>query len=251
MVFWEKWRFKISGIIIALLSLLAIAAAGSDFKILPNRFLLTLMHTGYLSLSPSAVSDGKMPYFIRKRSPIFPGDYFIHPWLADSTSVSNLEKTEVDSLLNLFILPNFYDKTILDNLIDYDYLIAKGTINRHEFYVRYAGGDTVYTISGWYGRFISFYRVVPGSFRYNVSQFQEAVEKLSSTYRKTKDNAFKMRDDGENYMLEYIDKENMMRVRNYLISSSNIFGLSVTEEDELKTYNLIEITKFIDPEVIP
>jgi len=128
----------------------------SDFKLLHNRFLLSLSHTGYLGLSPAAVSDGKMLYFIRKSSPKSPGDYLVHPWLADSSEVSNVEKAEIDSLLNQFISPEYFNRTILDSLTDYDYLISDGAVNRHEFYVRYAEGETIYTISGWYGKFVSF-----------------------------------------------------------------------------------------------
>jgi len=77
------------------------------------------------------------------------------------------------------------------------------------------------------------------------------VKQISPTFKKADKNLFKTRNNEDNYFLEFIDKENMMRIRNYLINSSNITGLEKNMESDLKTYNLIEITKFIDPEVIP
>ncbi len=94
-----------------------------------------------------------------------------------------------------------------------------------------------------------FYRVIPGGFRYDTSQLQNEVRKLSPSYRKTKNDSFKRIDEEKNYFLEYIDRENMMRVRNYLVDATFIFDDS--GQGTMKKYNLVEITRFIDPEVMP
>jgi hypothetical protein len=54
--------------------------------------------------------------------------------------------------------------------------------------------------------------------------------------------------DSLNYLLEYVDKEKMFRIRNYLIKAT----LPPASPDAPESYhNLIEVTKFYDKEAIP
>ncbi|MEE9555159.1 MAG: hypothetical protein V3W18_12785 [candidate division Zixibacteria bacterium] len=245
-------KFRELLLIICLVSLSALTPArgqNCDFRLLPQEVTLSLAHTKYLELGPKAEADGNMLFFIRQKSPLFPGDYFRPPLGAEASSISDSDKAIVDSILHSYIKSFVVADHILSALNGYEYMIAQGTVRRREFHVSYACADTIYVVSGWIGKFISYYKAVPGSFRHNVNELQDEIVNLSNAYKIHKRRSFKRIDDEKNYLLEYIDKEDMIRVRNYLITGSNIFGISLTEGASI--CNLIEITKFIDPEVIP
>lgn len=226
-----------------------VVAKDRDFRLLSQEVSFSLSHTIYLGLTPTAMADGKMLFFIRQESPKLPGDYFRPPMGADSVSISDIEISKKDSILQTFINSANFSKLILDSLNGYEYAVAQGTVHRREYHVSYACGDTIYVISGWFGKFLSFYRAIPGDFRYDASDLRQEVAKLMLSYPKIGDNSFRRIDDERNYFLEYVDRENMIRVRNYLITGLDIFGIVATKGT--LTYNLIEITKFIDPEVMP
>jgi hypothetical protein len=65
---------------------------------------------------------------------------------------------------------------------------------------------------------------------------------------KSKKSKFGQESDSSNYLLEYVDKDAMIRVRNYLMNTT----LPPDPPDKPnRFYNLIEITKFYDTEVKP
>ena len=206
-------------------------------------------HYQYLGMLPLAVPDGKMQFWVRFQTTDSPGDYFMEPAGADSMTLKQDETSEIGKLINETIEPALYDNYILENLLGYEYDISDGKVHRREYHIYYARGDTIYVISGWLGKFLSFYRAIPGDFRHSVEDFQEEVKKLSPAYAIADKGFFKKIEEERNYFLEYVDKENMTRVRNYQIFGNFTFPGQVGGEE--KRYNLIEITRFIDKEVIP
>ncbi len=202
----------------------------------------------YLGIFPIAVPDGSMSYWSRDRDPKHPGDYFFMPEFADSTTLTDTEFLEMENLLRQNVYDSYYDDFVLENLTGYEYTFADSAVWRREYHVRYARGDTIYVISGWLGKFFCFYRVVPGDFRYDATNLQKEAEKISPSFMIAKEEAFMRIEEEINYFLEYVDKPNKMRVRNYQINAGFRYGVS---GDRGKKYNLIEITKFIDPEVMP
>lgn len=224
-------------------------AADSELKIIKRPLEGYTLHIHYLTPYQFPMPDGNMQDWIRQRFPKTPGDYFREPDGADTTTIIDREFSEVRELLTENVYNSFYDDFILENLDGYEYTMGKGSVHRREYHIYYARGDTIYVISGWLGKFLSFYRAVPGNFRYDIDELQNQVELISPSYRKTKGKSFKQIDEERNYLLEYVDKENMMRVRNYLVDATFIFD--DTRQGETLKYNLIEVTRFIDEDVIP
>ncbi len=242
-------------LVIILLATLSIPAFTEEakFEVVERAREKYGIHDGYLGLVPFPVPDGKFQYWVRQRFPKTPGDYFTWPIGGDSASLQKSEYSEIQETLGSSVDSAYYDDFILNNLNGYEYTIGEGrrkeSVYRREYHIYYALGDTIYVISGWLGKFLSFYRAIPGEFRYDADELNAQVKELSSAYRMTDKSSFKRIDDKGNYLLEYVDRENMMRVRNYLIYGT--FILAGSETGESRKYNLIEITKFIDKEVMP
>ena len=184
----------------------------------------------------------------RRSDPKLPGDYFIRPDGADSTILTNEEKAEIRELLRQNVNGKYYDQLVIENIKGYQYSFAKKGITRREYHLKYAREDTIFAISGWLGKFFSFYKLVPGDFRYDPEKLQMEALRISQSFLSVKQDEFRHVEDEYNYLLEYIDRSNGTRVRNYQIDAIFSYGVS---NDQAKLYNLIEITKFIDPEVIP
>lgn len=234
--------------LIVSLSLQPVYADESEFRLVGPISTYSTSQERYLGIFPIAVPDGSMSYWSRVRDPKHPGDYFFRPEFADSTSLTDTEFLEIENLLRQNVDDSYYDDFVLENLTGYEYTFADSAVWRREYHIRYARGDTVYVISGWLGKFFCFYRVVPGDFRYDTTDLQNEAEKISPSFMIAKEEAFTRIDEEINYCLEYVDKSNKMRIRNYQIDAGFRYGVS---GDRQKKYNLIEITKFIDPEVMP
>ena len=223
-------------------------AGENEFRLVGPVSLHSSSHERYLGIYPISGPDGSMSYWIRDRDSRHPGDYFFRPELADSTSLTDTEFLEMENLLRQNVYASYYDDFVLENLTGCEYTFADSAVWRREYHVCYARGDTIYVISGWLGKFLSFYRAIRGDFRYDIDELQNQVKLLSPSYRNTKEKSFMRIDEEINYLLEYVDKPNRIRVRNYQIDAGFRYGVSGDIE---KKYNLIEITKFIDPEVMP
>jgi len=229
-------------------SILSIPASSSEFGLVGKMIEYPTSHYSYLGIYPTQVPDGKMYYWSRKRDSKNPGDYFMTPDRAESAVLTNSEFLEIKKLLSQNVYDYYFDDFAINNIKGYEYTFADSNIWRREYYLRYTSGDTIYVISGWLGKFFSFYRAVPGDFRYDENDLRREVKKITPTSIKTNNDSFKRIDEDMNYLLEYIDKPNKMRIRNYLFYARFEYGVS---GEKGKTYNLIEITKFIDKEVIP
>jgi len=225
------------------------SADHSNFVIIDKVKALDSSHSHYLKLFLNIPEVQPIPYWIRSLYDKTPGDYFRPPEGASRTSLSEGEVTEIESTLTKAFTNSLYDHFIIDSLEGFEYFFSDGKIHRREYHIYYAQGDTIYVISGWLGKFLSFYRAVPGDFRYSIDELQNEVRKISPSYKIADSGSFKRIDEKQNYFLEYVDRENMTRVRNYLIYGTFIFPGKT--EGENKRYNLIEVTRFIDKEVIP
>lgn len=223
-------------------------AAMNGFRLVGPATAVSSSQERYLKIFPTQLVDCAVPFWARVKNPKYPGEYFIFPDGADSVAISKEEFKEINNLLSQNVYNSYYDDFVLDNIFGYRYTFIDSAVWRHEYYVSYARADTIFVISGWFGRFISFYKAVPGDFRYDIDDLQSEIEKISPSYVKTKAEQFKWIDEDINYFLEHLDKRNMMRIRNYQIDARFSYGIS---DDKLTKYNLIEITKFIDPEAMP
>jgi len=194
------------------------------------------------------VPDGGVHF--RSRDSSHPGDYYRFPQGAETTSLTPDEFSEISNGLRSFIDSSYYDSYVVSNLTGFSYEMAGGKVKRREYHVRYVKGDTTYVISGWLGKFLSFYKVVPGNIKYTVDELQQEGRKISPAFVRAGQEHFRKIIDEWKYFIEYIDKERLIRIRTYIIeevtSQPSEYG-----SGSLKPLSLIEITKFLDPEVIP
>jgi hypothetical protein len=211
------------------------------------------IYSKYLYLGYGQTIDLFWP--TRQASRIYPGDYFYPPpafypeqflpkdLIAQTTSI---EKNIVSDFLNNNIYHNLTDSLVLSsiNCFSYDY----PTGHHREPYTMLSDGDTVYVVSGWLGKFLSFYRVVPGDKRLTVPELMRELEKITPLSKEIDQKKFRTESDYLNYLLEYVDKGKMFRIRNYLMKAT----LPPDPPDAPESYhNLIEITKFLNKEAIP
>jgi len=230
-----------------------IKAEDNAFSIdsLNNEIAYTGYHHKYLGLSLYIpVPDGNIDIWRRSRFSKTPGDYFRYPRGADTTTLSESEFAEVNNMLMQNIKNSYYDSTILANIKGYKYEQDHGKVKRREYYISYSRADTIYAISGWLGKFFSFYQVIPGYFGLTIDEFQNKALKLSSNYIQADKNNFISEKDKVIYFTEYIDRDSMMRIRNYQMAKVGVSEDRAHHEGK-RYYNVIEITKFLDKEVMP
>jgi hypothetical protein len=158
-------------------------------------------------------------------------------------------RNEIVTILNATIKSDYYDNIILDSLDGFKYRLYGDSTDREECFIRYTQADTTYVISGWLREFISFYRAVPGIINYDLKELQREVLKISSVDIEIPKKDFEASPKDNPYFVEYVDMDKMTRIRCYHISEVKILN------EEKKTINtpftLIEITRFLDKEVMP
>jgi hypothetical protein len=222
--------------------------------IAPRNIIPRPIYADFLGLYMSPFATQLMPG-VRQTTLAYPGDYFfpadayIPYQFAAKYLHARLTADEINSTGNFlkeYLSSRFSDTTILSSLKGYSFEIP-GSQHR-EPYTMLADGDTVYVISGWLGKFLSFYRVVPGDFRLTVPELIDQLDKLTPLAREINEKGFRHESDSLNYLWEYVDKDKMFRIRNYLMKAT--LPPNPPDSPE-KYYNLIEITKFYDKGVIP
>jgi len=226
-----------------------IGACGEASFVLNNEPFNIASPLNELGIIPNTALADVVPFWRRYESIKAPGDYYTSPIGADTMTLSSEDKKEIILLLKINIITAVYDSTILDNISGYQYKLYSEKEKRREYFIRYAKGDTIYVISGWLGKFLSFYQAIPGSTCYSLNEFQNNVKKLSPSYIKAPDSSFRVNPNGP-YFLEHYDKEYMLRIRGYLIGEQASVDTTTGYPIE-KNYSLIEITKFIDKGMIP
>ena len=188
----------------------------------------------------------------RGPDPIAPGIYYLRLSGAYMINLDSLERSEIINALHSTIDSSFYDNQMLRYPQGFYYELANGSVKRREYHLRYAEGDTVYVISGWLGKFLSFYRVIPDqdSAKYTIGELQDEVKKLAPSYIKGDSSSFLHWIEGDNYFLEYIDRKNQLRIRSYFMYQSTCYDEKI-ERYNRKIFNLIEITRFLDKDIMP
>jgi len=209
------------------------------------------LHTNLLGLETLYPAPERVFWALRMSRITTPGDYFFYPRGADTTVLSSEEILEFKSTLDGLISDKYYDSYVLDNVGGFKYELRGGIVSRREYFVKYARADTVYVISGLLGKFLSFYRTIPGKEVISIDQLKRESKKLSPSIEFKKDLDFVKKDDDRIYFVEYLDREQKLRVRNYQVVE--YWQETDKERDDSigKYYNLIEITRFLDEEAMP
>jgi hypothetical protein len=208
----------------------------------------------YLRLATLS-SPTQFYFYIRQGSSKYPGDYFYPPDAFTSKefvskdlhmALTSAEIKNTSEFLEKNISLPFSDSLILSSLKGYSFEYPNGP--HLEPYTMLAEADTVYVISGWLGKFLSFYRAVPGNFRLTVPRLMDQLDKLTPLAKEIYEKRFRHESDSLNYLWEYVDNDKMFRIRNYLMKAT----LPPNPPDSPAIYyNLIEITKFQDKDVMP
>ena len=186
----------------------------------------------------------------RSRNPLWPGVFYLKPQSAYAISLSEDEYHDLTTLLKATIDSSYHGYSVLRHLGGYYYEMNHGKIKRREYHIRYTKGDTIFVISGWPGKFLNFYRAVPDTIKYSVAKLQEEVGKLCPKYAAGPEHEFTQSYDGYQYFLEYIDRNNMMRIRCIFINEGSAEWVK-NKWVSGEYYNLIEITRFIDQNTMP
>ncbi len=234
--------------------LTSVAQQNSDFKILKDKEQIGAIlnfHSRYLGMGVRYALPEAVPPWLRMPEIQTPGDYFRHPAGADELKLTNTDIKEVEGSLDATVSPRYYDSYILDNLTGYEYELLEGKVSRREYYVKYSRGDTIFVISGLLGKFLSFYRAIPGEFRLSIDQLKEDAAQLSTSLKLDDNDSFVEKENDYIYFIEHIDRKGKLRVRNYQVVESWQEADKDRDDSIGKYYNLIEITKFLDEEALP
>jgi hypothetical protein len=180
-----------------------------------------------------------------------PGDYFLEFYLSNKVIDSSFAETLIQKYSkHIYVLPHkqvmFKCNVPLDTI---------GSSKRKEYFIRYTDGKYVYVISGWWPRFIQFYRASLGKFRFRQEQFKSQLLKLlrdGDTFSKAKMDMYS-KDDF--YLYKGVNGN--VVVCNYNVKASYYEGRS--EAPDLGQpppmfsdwYNIIEITIYLDKEFMP
>ena len=179
-----------------------------------------------------------------------PGDYYRFPWGADTITITSAMKIEIVTALQAAIRPVFFDTLVVGSITGYRYRLRAEQLHREEYHVRYCQGDTVYVISGWTGKFLSFYRAVPGVIKYDLNELQQNISRFAAFDVQIPQEAYDKSSHENPYFVEYVNRDKMTRIRCYHVSEET--GVDTTSNSLITIpRTLIEITKFIDKEVMP
>ncbi len=158
------------------------------------------------------------------------------------------ERKQILHFLKDHFAIQFQNSTLIDSGQTYTYGCYSS--DRHEFYLMLSEGDTVYVISGWFGKFMSFYRAVPYDKRLTPADLIAEAQKIAPGIRK-----FGLSDslvnvdtslvwDQKLYFLELDDNAHHLRLRHYPINV--VLPPEDPKTGKERLFNLIEITKMND-----
>ena len=187
-----------------------------------------------------------VPLFIRQRSLKAPGDYFRHPSGAKTEPLDSVDHNNIYSILKSTIDESLYDRPIINKITGLHYQLYKDSL-RHEYFIRYSLADSIYVISGWKDKFLSFYQSIPGMHNYNLDELNRRISEIAAFKIEIPKDAFQNCSRDNPYFIEYVDKERMIRVRCY-----QVYKLRADDNEPLITdpSTLIEITRFLDKEMV-
>ena len=178
----------------------------------------------------------------------YAGDYYRSPFPIPKSIIKEDEKISAWTFLNDGIKPANYDSSIFNNICAYEYKLLNEDAPRRDIFLRYSKADTIYVLSSWSGKFISFYRSVPRFSKYNLDELNKNIAQISRLDIKIPTEIYEHCSRDIPYFIEYVDKVKMLRIRCYHISEQRMNG-EVQYSDG--PYTLIEITRFLDKEMVP
>ncbi len=218
----------------------------------------TRLYTFRISAMVPAVCQA-MPN-VRSSNGIYPGDYF---WPAFAGYPSSLglpqfkleqldaeEKQSLVRFLKEYFPEKFHISALIDSIRTYTYGCYSG--DRHEFYLMLSEGDTIYVISGWFGKFMSLFQAVPSNKILTPADFIKQIKEIAPALRKSKlsdslvsvDNyVYGERGDTTFFMQAY-DPVNRMWFRNY--PTKLVLPPADPAKGKEKPYNIIEISQIYD-----
>jgi hypothetical protein len=201
-------------------------------------------------------------FFLRSANSGLPGDYF-WPAVADlppeilsyvNYSIkrpSAEEKKEIMQFLKDYFLVRFQIPALIDSAQTYTIscLYTPDSV-RHEFYLMLSEGDTIYVISGWFGKFMSLFRaspydkrLTPADFIAQAIQIAPRIRKLSLSDQMVKVDTGQVWEE-KTYFLQAYEISNHLWLRHYPISV--VLPPDDPKSAKEKLYNLIEISKIYD-----
>ena len=206
--------------------------------------------TKQLGLFLNRENLNNIPILIRQENNIAPGDYYRYPKGAKPISLPQTSRTEILSLLENTIKDNYYDSTLLISTRGYSYFLSEDSLVRNEYHLRYSLGDTIYVVSGWLGKFLSFYRAIPGIQKYDYDTLNRKISELAAFDIQVPKEIYEKSSKDAPYFIEFVDRDKMTRVRCYHVTEIISFGQSF-EDRTTRQLTLIEVTRFLDKEMMP
>jgi hypothetical protein len=241
-------------LLIILLLLLSDLCVAQNYRILDWEFRLSILHDDpvYSYLDLDIYSRSSSPWgFWRGMTKEKPGDYFDDIYAQETTVDSSVFKAVWDT----------YRKYINDSILGeviYStkwYTSSYDSAYRKEYFVRYTDNKYVYVISGWWPKFIKFYKATPKDITLSESDVRNDLRVILKDKSLSDKFKFSMESEGDFYILK-AQNENYM-IRNYKISASAYEGrqtgadLGQPPPMFSNWYNIIEITIYLDKEYIP
>jgi hypothetical protein len=201
-------------------------------------------------------------FFLRSANDIYPGDYFWPAFAGTPPAIlsypnyliknpSSEEKQQIALFLKDYFPMRFQNPALIDSAQAYTLrcLYTPDSV-RHEFYIMLSEGDTIYVISGWDGKFISFFRanpydkkLTPTDFIAQAIQIAPGLGKLALSDQMVKVDTGKVWEE-KTYFLQSYEISNRLWLRHYPISV--VLPPDNPETGKEKLYNLIEISKIYD-----
>jgi hypothetical protein len=206
------------------------------------------------AIVPAGCSSSEI---LRSANDIYPGDYFWPPFTVPRGSSidqpSAKEKQQIAQFLKEYFPEQFQNPALIDSAWAYNYGCYEN-VDRREFYVMLSQGDTIFVISGWMGKFISFFRVVPHDRKATPSGFIKQVKDLAPALGKLglSDSLAKVYNYAgvvdSNYFMETYDKDSRLWLRHYPFKA--VLPPDNPEKGKERLYNLIEISKIYDQDML-
>lgn len=200
--------------------------------------------------APCQVSD-----LVRSANTVLPGDFFWPSTIySDDMAIKRItpeEKKQIALFLKDYFPEKFQDSTLIDSAQSFTYrcMYTPDSV-RHEFYLMLSEGDTIYVISGWFGKFMSLFRASPYDKRLTPADFIAQAIQIAPRIRKLSlsDQMVKV-DTGQaweekTYFLQAYEISNHLWLRHYPISV--VLPPDNPKSAKEKVYNLIEISKIYD-----
>jgi hypothetical protein len=223
-------------------------SSASDFVINPEPINVNspLDQLGINMIPP--LIDNPPNWIRQKLHGSYLGDYYRSPGPIPESVIKEEEKVSAWNFLKEDINALNYDSAIFSNISAYEYKLFNEELPRRDIFLRFSKADTVYVISGWVGKFISFYRSIPKYYKYDLNELNENISELSKMDIKIPPEIYEQCSKNNPYFIEYVDHAEMLRVRCYHIYEER---MNIDTLFAYGPYTLIEITRFLDKEMVP